>query len=309
MPSTMSASLRESRRHGNIASRPADMPSRSEEPSVAPAPAALPARDREFVHGLQRGFAVILAFQGSTSPLTTRQVSTLTGLTRAVARRYLLTLEELGYVVQTETGFLLSARVLELGFVAFSTLSIAEVARPLMLRVAQALRESCSLSALDGHDIVYLERVASNREMTTRLNVGSRLPAHSTAMGRVLLAHLPPERLAEYLATASLTPLTEKTIRDKARLDNELTAIRQRGWAINDGEAESGVRAIAVPVVDRHGVVVAALNSGAHASRVSLRELQTAHLPLLRQTATAISRALGARVTEPGRRTTLGERR
>ena len=218
------------------------------------------------------------------------------------------TLEELGYVLQTENGFLLSARVLELGFVALSNMSLAEVARPLMVQVVQALRESCSLSALDGHDIVYLERVTPDREMTTQLAVGSRLAAHSTAMGRVLLAHLPPDRLAEYLATASLTPLTERTIHDKARLVSVLTEIRKRGWAINDGEAESGVRAIAVPVVDRRGAVVAALNSAAHASRVSLRELRTLHLPLLLESANAISRALGAKVTGPARRSNVGER-
>jgi len=273
------------------------MPSRV--PKSDRVPPAPPSRDREFVHGVQRGFSVLMAFEGSTS-LTTNQVAALTGLTRAVAWRYLLTLEQLGYVAQTDTGFTLTPRVLDLGFAALSGLTLADVARPVMARIVQISGESCSLTALQGHDVLYLERVTANRLMTTRLTVGSRLPAHSTAMGRVLLAHLPPDRLAEYFATATLTALTDRTVSDKSTLKTQLREIRERGWAANDGEAESGVRAVAVPIYDRTGAVVAAINSAAHASRVSMRELMNRHLPMLLEAAKEIGLGLGAPGTERG---------
>jgi IclR family pca regulon transcriptional regulator len=261
------------------------------EATIADAP-----RDREFVHGLQRGFSVLLAFDGSRS-LTTNQVAALTGLSRAVAWRYLFTLEQLGYVCQTDVGFTLTPRVLDLGFAALADLTLADVARPVMSRVVATLHESCSLGVLQGHDVLYVERVTANRLMTTRLAVGSRLPAHSTSMGRVLLAHLPPDRLASYFETANLTALTDQTVTNLATLRKLLDEVRRRGWASNDGEAESGVRAVSVPVMDRSGVVVAALNSAAHASRVTMRELIGTHLPVLLEAAREISAALGAPAT------------
>jgi IclR family pca regulon transcriptional regulator len=254
-------------------------------------------RDREFVHGLKRGFSVLLAFDGSRS-LTTNQVAALTGLSRAVAWRYLFTLEQLGYVCQTEHGFTLTPRVLDLGFAALADLTLADVARPVMSRVVATLHESCSLSVLQGHDVLYIERVTANRLMTTRLAVGSRLPAHSTSMGRVLLAHLPPDRLASYFETATLTALTDQTVTNLATLRTLLDEVRRRGWAANDGESESGVRAVSVPITDRSGLVVAALNSAAHASRVSMRALIGTHLPVLLEAAREISAALGATVTQ-----------
>jgi IclR family transcriptional regulator, pca regulon regulatory protein len=269
--------------------------SAAEPPAAAPATPA-PVRDREFVRGLKRGFAVILSFENALTPLTATEVSARTGLTRAVARRYLMTLKALGYIDKIGSSFALTPRVLNLGFKNLSSINVADVALPFMRTVVQTLRESCSLGVLDGHDVVYAARLTADRIMTTRLQVGSRLPAHATAMGRVLLAYLPADQLAAYFSTADLKPLTERTIRDKSILRASLKEIQARGWAANDEESEKGIRTVAVPITDRSGRVIAALNSAAHSSRVSMRELLRTHLPLLLTTARDISRELGARV-------------
>ena len=219
------------------------------------------------------------------TPLTATEVSSRTGLTRAVARRYLMTLKALGYIEKIGSSFALTPRVLNLGFKNLSSINVADVALPFMKNVVETLRESCSLGVLDGHDVVYAARLTADRIMTTRLQVGSRLPAHATAMGRVLLAYLPAEQLTAYFATAELRPLTDRTIRDKSVLRASLKEIQARGFAANDEESEKGIRTVAVPITDRSGMVVAALNSAAHSSRVSMRELLRTHLPLLLNTA------------------------
>lgn len=253
---------------------------------------------REFVQGLERGLGVLKAFTARTPTLTIAQVAERTRLTRAVARRYLFTLEALGYVVRHESTFALTPLVMELGFTYLSSLSVAELARPFMLRIVETLRESCSVAVLHQQDIVYVARVQADRIMSANLVVGSRLPAHATAMGKVLLAYLGPEQLDAYFATTALSPLTEHTVRDEQVLRGVLMDVRRRGWAANDQESEKGVRTVAVPIFDRSGAVVAAMNLSGHASRVSMRELRRDHLPILLEAAREISRALGADLAE-----------
>jgi IclR family pca regulon transcriptional regulator len=252
------------------------------------------ARQREFVQGLQRGFAVIKAFSAERPRLTVAEVAARTDLTRAVARRYLLTLRELGYVVQDGTLFALTPRILDLGFTYLATIDVASIAQPHMEKVVHTLRESCSVAVLDGHDAVYVARVAAKRIMSINLVVGSRLPAHATSMGKVLLAYLPPAQLDEYFRTAALQPLTGRTITDEATLRRALQQIRERGWAFADQESEDGVRTVAVPLFDRNNEVHAAMNVSGHASRVSMKELKSRYLPILAEAAAEISRALGA---------------
>jgi IclR family transcriptional regulator, pca regulon regulatory protein len=253
---------------------------------------------REFVKGLERGFAVLKAFSARTPSLTITQVAARTGLTRAVARRYLFTLEALGYVVHHDSAFALTPLVLELGFTYLSSMSVADIARPFMVRIVEQLRESCSVAVFDRQEIVYIARVQADRIMTNNLVVGSRLPAHATAMGKVLLAHLSPTQLDEYFAVAQLRPLTDRTIHDEPGLRAALAEVRRRGWAANDEESERGLRTVAVPIVERDGRVIAAMNVSAHASRVSTRELRRDHLPVLLAAAAEISRALGAGVVK-----------
>jgi IclR family pca regulon transcriptional regulator len=249
---------------------------------------------REFVQGLQRGFSVLKAFSADATHLTIADVAGLVGLTRAVARRYLFTLRELGYVAQDGQHFTLTPRVLDLGFAYLSTMSVATVAQPYMEQVVKSLRESCSISVLDARDVVYIGRVTAKRMLSTNLAVGSRLPAHCTSMGKVLLAALSPEDLADFFAGGPLKPMTSKTICDKAVLRETLASVRERGWAFNDGESEEGVRSVAVPVVDRIGSAHVAMNLACLTSRVSLKELRGRYLAVLTEAADGVSRALGA---------------
>lgn len=247
-----------------------------------------------YVRALERGLAVLTAFSARTPAMSMTQVAERARLPRAVARRYLFTLETLGYVVHHQGQFRLTPRVLDFGFTYLGSLGISEVASPFMERIVATLRESCSVGVLDGSDIVYVARVTADRIMTTNLVVGSRLPAHATSMGKVLLAFLPAARLADYLAAVTLRPLTERTIGDERTLRRVLDEVRRCGWATNDQESEKGVRTVSVPLRDRTGAVVAAINVSGHASRVSMRELKRDHLPVLLEAARDISRALGA---------------
>ena len=287
-------------------------------PARAAAPPAVPAapiagrraavgdgddpRQREFVQGLQRGFAVVKAFSADGGRrLTVADVAGRTGLTRAVARRYLLTLQELGYVVHDGSHFTLTPRILDLGFTYLATVDVANIAQPFMERIVHTLRESCSIAVLDGHDAVYVARVAAKRIMSINLVVGSRLPAHATSMGKVLLANLSDAELDEYFRTAPLQRLTERTIGDEQTLRAALKLVRERGWAFADQESEDGVRTVAVPLFDRNMRVEAAMNVSGHASRVPMKELRSRYLPVLMETANEISRALGANVPAAAR--------
>lgn len=249
---------------------------------------------REFVQGLQRGFAVIKTFSAATPFLTIAGVADRTGLSRAVARRYLLTLLELGYVLQRGQQFSLTPRVLDLGFTYLSTMSVATLAEPYMEKIAEILHESCSVAVLDGSDIVYVARVPAKRIMSINLVVGSRLPAHCTSMGKVLLAWLSPDRLAAFFAAGPLARMTDRTVCEETDLRRVLAETHDRGWAFADGESELGVRTVAAPLIDRLGQVQAAINVSGHASRVSMKELRRTYLPVLLEASAAISTQLGA---------------
>jgi IclR family pca regulon transcriptional regulator len=205
-----------------------------------------------------------------------------------------MTLEALGYVVQHKDRFCLTPRLLELGFSYLSTLDVASVCQPFMEQVTATLHESCSVSVLDGHDVVYVARMPAKRIMSINLAVGSRLPAHATSMGKVLLAHVTADDLDRYFATASIQRLTSRTIVDQQRLRSALADARRQGWALANEESEQGVRSIAVPIANRTGLVRAAINVSGHSSRVSLAQLRRDYLPVVQQAARGISQALGA---------------
>lgn len=266
-------------------------------PAAQPRNATDSGNGREFVQALQRGFAVIKAFSGE-SPLSMADVAQRTGLARAVARRYLFTLAELGCVQERDGRYTLTPKVLDLGFTYLSTMSVANVAQPVMERVVAELHESCSVSVLDGAEIVYVARVPAKRIMSVNLVVGARLPAHATSMGKVLLAHLSPKELDTFFAQAALAQLTGKTLSDEAALRHALIEVRQRGWALADQESEEGIRSVAAPIWERGNKLAAAINVSAHASRVSRAEICRHHLPILLDAASAISRSLGATMRE-----------
>ncbi|MEQ7124514.1 IclR family transcriptional regulator [Actinopolymorpha sp. B11F2] len=254
-----------------------------------------PARGTEYVQSLERGLAVIRAFDADHPELTLSEVARLTGLTRAAARRFLLTLVELGYVRTDGRRFGLRPRILELGYAYLSSLSLPEVAEPHMEELVAQVHESCSVSVLDGDEVVYVARVPTKRIMTVAISVGTRFPAYATSMGRVLLAHAPAEWLEEYLATAELKPITRRTITDPAKLRSTLGRIRSQGFAVVDQELEEGLRSMAVPLRDPSGTVVAAMNVSARASRGSADTIRRELLPPLQAAARKVEADLGAR--------------
>ena len=253
-------------------------------------------RRTDFVQSLDRGLAVIRCFSSEHPSLTLSEVAERTGLTRAAARRFLLTLQELGYVGSSGRQFSLRPRVLALGYAYLSSFSVAQIAQPHLEDLAEELHESCSVSVLDGDDLVYVARASANRIMTIALTVGTRLPPYPTSMGRVLLAHLPTGELDAYLSRAELRKLTERTVVDPADLRAILATVRSQGWAAVDQELEAGVRSIAVPIEDSSGKVVAAINASAHAARVPMRTLEKQFLPRLQEAARQIDSELAARM-------------
>jgi len=239
------------------------------------------ARGEHFVQSLERGLAVIRAFGADDPELTLSDVARRTGLTRAAARRFLLTLTDLGYVRTDGKQFALTPRVLDLGYAFLSSLTLPEVAEPHLERLAAELRESSSVSVLDGDDIVYVGRVPTSRIMRVAINVGTRFPAYATSMGRVLLAGLPDDQRSAYLERAEIKPLTARAIDNAADLAVELDRVRAQGWALVDQELEEGLRSIAAPIRDAGGRTIAAVNVSAHASRVSAEDIKLTLLPPL----------------------------
>ncbi|WP_305783581.1 IclR family transcriptional regulator domain-containing protein [Symbioplanes lichenis] len=248
-------------------------------------------REPHFVQSLERGLAVIRAFDAGRPELTLSDVARHCDLTRAAARRFLLTLTDLGYVRTDGRLFSLTPRVLELGYSFLSSLSLPEVAQPHLEDLAARVHESSSLSVLDGDDIVYVARVPTRRIMTVAINVGTRFPAYATSMGRVLLAAHPDDT---FLSRIKLAPLTARTLTRADDLKTELLRVRNQGWALVDQELEEGLRSLAAPVRDRTGIVVAAVNISVHASRTSVADMRETLLPALLETAAAIEADLRA---------------
>jgi IclR family transcriptional regulator, pca regulon regulatory protein len=252
-----------------------------------PAQAAL-GRNSDFVQSLDRGLAVIRAFGPDRERLSLSEVARATGLTRAATRRFLLTLVQLGYVRSDGREFSLRPRVLELGYAYLSGLALPEIAAPHLEELVAKVRESSSISVLDGDHIVYVARVPTKRIMTVAISVGTRFPAYATSMGRVLLAAMSPESLELYLARANLDALTGRTVTDRDALRAVIGEVARQGYALVDQELEEGLRAIALPIHGKGGAVTAAVNLSAHASRVTMTAMRTDLLPALQETARRI---------------------
>ena len=266
---------------------------RQESGPASDADAGLAARSSDFVQSLDRGLAVIRAFGPDRERLSLSEVARVTGLTRAAARRFLLTLVKLGYVRNDGREFSLRPRVLELGYAYLSGLALPEVAAPHMEELVARLHESSSISVLDGHHIVYVVRVPTKRIMTVAISVGTRFPAYATSMGRVLLAQLSDDELERYLAEATFERLTSRTVTNPARLRTIVRDAARQGYAIVDQELEEGLRAVAAPIRGAD-VGSAAINVSAHASRVSMGAMRGQILPALLETARQIEADLQA---------------
>ncbi|MDO9409350.1 IclR family transcriptional regulator C-terminal domain-containing protein [Patulibacter sp.] len=247
-------------------------------------------RHPEHVQSLERGLAVIRAFAGEEGTLSLTDVARRCDLTRAAARRFLLTLMHLGYVSQDGRGFALRPRVLELGAAYLSGVGFLDVARPHLEAVSHAVQESASISVLDGDEIVYVARVPIRRIMSVTIANGTRFPAHLTSMGRVLLAARPDDEVRALLqrTLTGAAPATPRTPTDPDRVLDAVVDARRHGYALVDQELEEGLRSVAVPIVDGSGTTVAAMNVAAHAARRSTADLLDEVLPALRAAAQEI---------------------
>lgn len=249
--------------------------------------------ERDFVKSLARGFAVLRAFEGRDPVMTLAEVADAADVSRPAARRLLLTLAELGYVRVADGTFALTPRILSLGQVYLASLDLVEVAQPRMRDLAGETNETAALTTLDESEVVFVARVAAERIISSTLVVGSRLPAHATSLGRVLLAHLDSQEQEARLRARPLVRYTEQTVVEIDRLVEILAGVREQGWSAVDQELEAGLRSVAVPIFDQTQTCVAALASSCHASRVSNEQLVSDVLPLVRRVGAEISAALG----------------
>ncbi len=247
---------------------------------------------RDLIQSLSRGLAVIRAFDRSAPSMTLSEVAQRTGLSRAVARRFLLTLVRDGYATTDGKHFRLTPKVLDLGYAYLTSFDVWAVAQPMMAQVVAQTGETCSAAVLDDAEIVYVARVAAGRIMQVGLNVGSRLPAFCSAMGRVLLAGLPPPRRDAILAAAPRPTFTDRTLTDMAAVRAAIAQAAAQDYAVVDQELEIGLRSLAVPIRSRAGEVRAAMNISLHTSRGSLPQIVRTFLPALRDAAAQIAELL-----------------
>jgi IclR family pca regulon transcriptional regulator len=267
-------------------------------PAEDPVPAADPMHarpgDPDFMTSLARGLAVVRAFTRQKRQLTIAQISQRTGIPRAAVRRCLYTLGQLGYVAtEDRRTFFLRPKVLELGHAYMTSSPLAASSQPILDRVSDVIHESCSMAILDGDEILYIARSSvQDRIMSIDLGLGSRLPAHCTSMGRVLLAGLPAPELADYLARVKIIAYTNRTVTSPQKLADVLDDVRRSGYALVDQELEIGLRSLAVPVHDHLGRTPAAINVGVQASRVSVADLEARVLPQLQAAAREVGMLL-----------------
>ncbi|HEY1699170.1 MAG TPA: IclR family transcriptional regulator C-terminal domain-containing protein [Trebonia sp.] len=245
----------------------------------------------DFIEAIARGLDVIAAFGPGRPVMPLAAVALATGLPRPTARRILLTLEELGYVRAAAggTGYELTPRVLGLGMSYVLSHGLWDIARPHLEALVAQTNESSSIAQLDGSDIVYVARVAVPKIVALAVNVGTRFPALQTSLGKVLLAALPLAEAERVLAEPSRSGVAPRWQPDAAERAVALREVRARGWAATDGELAPAIRSVAVPLRDGDGKVIAALNVNAHSAETPMEMLTGEYLPLLLQTASAIS--------------------
>lgn len=249
---------------------------------------------REAMGGLAKGLAVIRVFTREQPSLTLSDVARAAAMPAATARRCLLTLEELGYVMRSGRDFLLRPKVLELGAAYLESMNIEQLTKTHLEELARETTDSAALCVLDDTEIIYVARASVRTLLRLEAHVGSRFPAHATSTGRVLLAGLGPERLQHYFATAKLAALTDRTVTDPSKLRSLIEDCRRTGYAAVEDELAYGVIALAVPVLDQQGRVVAALNSSSHSRRINKTKLIRERLTMLQRVSRHISVDLAA---------------
>lgn len=249
----------------------------------------------ESVRSFERGLRVIRSFTAETPRQSLAEVARATDLNRATARRFLLTLEELGYVRRIEDRFELTPRVLDLGYAYVSSFAVPELALPYLEALSEQVQEASSLGVLDGTEVVYVARVPAKRVMTVSIGLGTRFPAYRTSLGRALLASLPEDEVAAIWEASDRSAPTERTVTELNGLSRRLGTVRKHRYALVDQELEIGVRSVAAPVRDASGRTVAAINVSTHVNRTSKQEVVERLVPALLQTAGDLEHVLGRR--------------
>ncbi|MBH0122900.1 helix-turn-helix domain-containing protein [Rhodococcus sp. HM1] len=253
-----------------------------------------PEQNRDHVQALGRGLEVLKLFGRERRPLSVTEVAGLAGITRTAARRFVLTLEYMGYLSYDGTAYAARPAILEIGDAYVLSSGLPDIVRPHLERLAAQTQETASLTVLHHDKIFYVDRVQANRVLTVEIVVGTSLPAYAVATGRVLLADRTDAELDAYLASVNTHSYTEATTIDTAELREKIIAARNEGWSLADQELSEGVRSIAVPVRDADGRAVAALNVSAQSSRVSLDHMRGSILTVLRNAAEQIREELAA---------------
>jgi IclR family pca regulon transcriptional regulator len=243
---------------------------------------------RDFVNSLSRGLDVMRCFDSARPSMTLSEVAERSGVSRAAARRFLLTFVRDGYAASDGKYFRLLPKVLDLGASIMASLDIAETVQPGMNELSEMLQESCFCAILDGDSVIYVARAVSNRVVNVGITVGSRAPANAVSTGRVLLSGLDDTALKRYLQRLKLARLTPYTLTSKAKLKASIEQVRRQGWSIVNQELEVGLQSISVPIRDTGGAIVAALNVCCPAPRVSRREMETRVLPAMQMAARPI---------------------
>ncbi|WP_213953586.1 MULTISPECIES: IclR family transcriptional regulator C-terminal domain-containing protein [unclassified Variovorax] len=250
------------------------------------APAGLEKRD--WIAGLERGISVIEAFDDANPRLTASQAGQRTGMTRTAARRYLLTLQYMGYVASDGKLFWLTPRVLRLGQSYLESARLPRIVQPFLQRISAGTHEVVYLSVMDGDEVVYIARNGPNRNMSTGYVLGARVPAQVTASGMLMLALRSDAELDSWLATHELAVFTSHTIASKERMRLELMRIRAQGWSLSEQQLDLNSRGIAVPLRDRRGDLVGALNITMPMGHEGSEDAVKRVLPVLRETAQAM---------------------
>lgn len=247
-----------------------------------------PIQQRDIIGSLAKGLEVLRAFDEEAPQLSTADLAKKLGISRASARRFLLTLSGLGYLRKQGPYFRPTSKVLSLSAVFSSSMPLSTVAQPCLEEVTRRTEETCSLGILENNMMVFVARSHARWILIPGLRVGSALPAYCSAIGRVLLATLHEDDLSHYLETTEIKPLSDKTITRKSELREIITEVRQRGYSIVDQELEQGLRSIAVPV-DQGDKTVASVSIASQVSRATLKRMKQEFLPVLREAASAIS--------------------
>ncbi|MFH5878773.1 IclR family transcriptional regulator C-terminal domain-containing protein [Arthrobacter sp. NA-172] len=250
--------------------------------------------DPDHVEALARGLSVLKAFSNQDRPLSVTDVAELVGITRTAARRFVLTLEYLGYLSFDASGYSLRPAVLELGDAYLLSHKLPTIAHPHLASLVQAVGETASLTVLHQGRVIYVDRVHADRVLTVNIIIGTSLPAYATATGRVLLSGLPDAQLNDYLESLVPESLTENTTMNIGEIRKRIAAAGEHGWSLADQELTEGLRSIAVPVRNAAGGILAAVNVSAHATRMSTEALRTTVLPQVERAAAGIADDIAA---------------